>query len=202
MKWTIWGAALVTSVAASRKSVVLDANGKFVLISGVSPAALVTVSYDADAEGSGWGYLEIVAASNGSLSTEGILQTYRAAGYAEGVAACVGLIDQYPNFYHEEFGDDPPPSEVVQFIADNYDFMDGMVNVSASTSEYWFNIQSSLEQLKGIVEGYAASPCASGAPPSYTVANWTNADVMPGASLLGGIDYHAALCHSLTSCIF
>ena len=43
----------------------------------------------------------------------------------------------------------------------NYDWIAKNADANFRTDEYWLSIKGITEQLNGVVEGYAASPCAS-----------------------------------------
>ena len=91
--------ASVASAVDRRAYVAKDpASGIFSLSPESSDTALVNASYTSDV--AGWGYLTIAASSSPeTMSSDDILATYRAAGYAEGNLVCAELELQASNTF-------------------------------------------------------------------------------------------------------
>ena len=130
--------------------------------------ALVSVSYTNNTQESGWGYLSVETVADNASTPEDVLKVYRAAGFAEGTLACQGISDSYPNMFYSNF-EGPPPAAIVGFIVENYLYMERMAAEAHAADAFWFSIKSTLEQLHGIAEGYAQSPCLSPQAPRRTL---------------------------------
>lgn len=109
--------------------------------------------YEIDVEG--WNYLELEG-----LSSNDFLQEKFLAGFVEGYATCKQLFESYPNFIYDNFGTEPPDQSIVDFLTENYAYMqDSVSSSSASSSRYWMMVHGFLEQLQGILNGVQSSPC-------------------------------------------
>ena len=106
---------------------------------------------------SGWSFLSISTSLPVSIDDQ--ILKYRAAGITEGYLTCLELKQSYPNFYADNFGHDLPSEDLLNFIIENYLWMRSESEKHYRTSSYWLATKSSLEQLRGVVEGYLQSPC-------------------------------------------
>ena len=78
--------------------------------------------------------------------------------------ACEGMATQYPNFYFSAFGETyPPPADQIGFLMENFLYMKAMANENHATDKFWLMVQASLNQLKGLAEGYLETPCNAAA---------------------------------------
>ena len=159
--YTAVSCALVRAEPHPRSYVYVDGRGGL-QIGAVWPTsgALVSVSYTNNTQESGWGYLSVETVAENASTPEEIIKVYRAAGFAEGTLACQGISDSYPNMFYSNF-EGPPPAAIVGFIVENYLYMERMAAEAHAADAFWFSIKSTLEQLHGIAEGYAQSPCSS-----------------------------------------
>ena len=159
--YTAVSCALVRAEPHPRSYVYVDGRGGL-QIGAVRPTsgALVSVSYTNNTQESGWGYLSVETVAENASTPEEIIKVYRAAGFAEGTLACQGISDSYPNMFYSNF-EGPPPAAIVGFIVENYLYMERMAAEAHAADAFWFSIKSTLEQLHGIAEGYAQSPCSS-----------------------------------------
>ena len=108
---------------------------------------------------SGWNFL-ILDSFVPSSSDEQVL-VYLAAGILEGYLTCEEIKLSYPNFYADNFGKDLPPAEVVNFIIDNFYWMESQANKNYKDDPFWLSVLSFINQLKGITLGFLHSPCFS-----------------------------------------
>eukprot|EP01036_Dinobryon_divergens_P028533 gene28533-37491_t len=106
---------------------------------------------------SGWSFLSISTPLPVSIDDQ--ILKYRAAGITEGYLTCMELKESYPNFYADNFGHDLPSEDLLNFIIENYLWMRSESAKHYRTSSYWLATSSSLEQLRGVAEGYLRSPC-------------------------------------------
>ena len=159
--YTAVSCALVRAEPHPRSYVYVDGRGGL-QIGAVRPTsgALVSVSYTNNTQESGWGYLSVETVAENASTPEDVLKVYRAAGFAEGTLACQGISDSYPNMFYSNF-EGPPPAAIVGFIVENYLYMERMAAEAHAADAFWFSIKSTLEQLHGIAEGFAQSPCLS-----------------------------------------
>jgi len=78
--------------------------------------------------------------------------------------ACEGMATQYPNFYFSAFGETyPPPADQIGFLMENFLYMEAMANENHATNKFWLTVLASLNQLKGLAEGYLETPCNAAA---------------------------------------
>jgi len=57
----------------------------------------------------------------------------------------------------------PPPADQIGFLVENFLYMEAMANENHATDKFWLMVQASLNQLKGLAEGYLESPCNAAA---------------------------------------
>lgn len=51
------------------------------------------------------------------------------------------------------------------------------------TSEFWMSIKSSLEQLRGLVDGFKSSACAPQVSQVESIENWSVEDLLPNGDI-------------------
>lgn len=85
----------------------------------------------------------------------------RMYGFAEGYVTCKELQQSYLNFYADSFGEALPGDDLLNFIIENYLWMEteGEKGIMQGNN-FWLAAKASLQQLIGIGQGYSASPCA------------------------------------------
>lgn len=150
------GAALLHGAAAATLGLSYDKNtGK--PVTADTSSANVVGSYTPTSEG--WYFLDI--SHSPVTSVEEKIQTMHMIGFMEGNLTCNEIKTFYPNFFSDVFGDEAPPAEVVDFMDTNYKWVSEQADAHYKTDEFWLTMKGVLEQVNGMVEGYASSPCAS-----------------------------------------
>lgn len=124
---------------------------------------------------SGWNYLDASMYTEIS-SVDAHLQYAKSLGYLEGYVTCDTIHTFYPNFYSAIFGTSEPGAQTLQFIQDNYAWMQAMVSQYAAVDDYWYTISTVLQQVNGLYEGYKAG-CGGKYIPSPDATNpWATLD--------------------------
>lgn len=118
-----------------------------------------------DVNGSYWNYLD--AHMQTEVTSKADHLSYSTAiGFLEGYLTCSEIHTFYPNFYSAVFGTSPPGIQTLAFIKANYEWMVKMAKENAETDEYWYTIQTVLNQINGIYQGYVAG-CGGKSLSSY-----------------------------------
>lgn len=73
----------------------------------------------------------------------------------------------YPNFYSAVFGDLEPGSEMIQFVEDNFAWMQEQADSAFLESDFWYAVKFSLNQLMGMLRGLM-----DGCPSDSTDTHW------------------------------
>lgn len=150
------------SAASSKQaySVTLDATtNKFTVSHTYDTSADAYGYYSLNDQGAGWNYLDANAQQE-VTSQAYHLQSMRALGFLEGYSTCETIKAFYPNFYSAVFGTDRVGSGTLNFLRENYQWMQKMAAEHAATDDYWYTISTILHQINGLFEGYVAG-CSS-----------------------------------------
>ncbi|KAF2076551.1 hypothetical protein CYY_002165 [Polysphondylium violaceum] len=100
----------------------------------------------------GWGKLSIETVS--TVSDE---IAFTGAGYLEGYLSWNQIYNFSVNYFStflnttnaKEF-----PIEVVEFVSNNYQYMDEQVKAASPTDPYWIQVANAMSQLNGLYNGY------------------------------------------------
>jgi hypothetical protein len=126
---------------------------KPVVTEGYDAKASATGSYTPNVNGSGWNYFEVTMGRQFNGFDDYFNSNFN-LGYLEGYATCDTIYTFYPNFYSAVFGTSAPGNGTLQFLQDNYDWLNKMSNENYLMDDYWFNVKMILEQLNGMYSGY------------------------------------------------
>jgi hypothetical protein len=101
----------------------------------------------------GWNYLDIEAIPN-DITKDAYLDSMRAMGFIEGFSTYQEITDYYANFNEGMFGTLPPPQCIINFLSDNFMWMETESEIHYKNVEYWMVVKGVLHQLKGLYDGY------------------------------------------------
>lgn len=173
--------ALVVLGKASNEIFVGENEGGYFISSELSDQSLVHASVIMNM--SGWEYLTISYPGPPTITSERTFSVYRAAGVSEGFLLCDSLVQSYDNFFADNFGEDLPPRELVDFFVSNFLYVDTMSSLHSSDDKFWMSAKSNLEEMKGIIDGFGMSRCSQSNRNSTSnlelSMNWTYNQLIP-----------------------